>query len=344
METITEKLKASDPVKTWIDDFIKSTDSRFEGKTKDERIMMALGAYYDAQKNESVELEEDLSKERSIVYNSLTDEEHKKYSSILKDKNISKSAKSTKLRQFFLGLNKSGKVLDAIKVVVDNMKDSSIDEAVITNFNDFYTQHKKMYPSHSEEQAKSAWGKYKEHFAKKESSVDEALEKATGGLGDACWKGYTAVGTKEKDGKKVPNCVPVKEEDLDELSDDPHALSLMTNYEKMRDKEDEVRERKRKVKYSSDRSTLPALEKELKKAEGSTKYAYNKYIAYRHKNAIYDSVETPSLKEARNLKIAQIALASDGEMVQYFSNCYDLTGMSVTSIKEEYSKFIQENQ
>ena len=31
------------------------------------------------------------------------------------------------------------------------------------------------------------------------------------GLKDACWKGYEAIGTKKKNGKKVPNCVPVKE-------------------------------------------------------------------------------------------------------------------------------------
>jgi hypothetical protein len=30
------------------------------------------------------------------------------------------------------------------------------------------------------------------------------------GLEDACWKGYEAVGTKQKDGKTVPNCVPMK--------------------------------------------------------------------------------------------------------------------------------------
>lgn len=29
-----------------------------------------------------------------------------------------------------------------------------------------------------------------------------------GGLKKACWKGYTAVGMKEKNGRKVPNCVP----------------------------------------------------------------------------------------------------------------------------------------
>ena len=31
-------------------------------------------------------------------------------------------------------------------------------------------------------------------------------------LKTTCWKGYKAVGMKEKDGKQVPNCVPVKEE------------------------------------------------------------------------------------------------------------------------------------
>lgn len=31
---------------------------------------------------------------------------------------------------------------------------------------------------------------------------------STGKLKDACWKGYTAVGTKKKNGKTVPNCVP----------------------------------------------------------------------------------------------------------------------------------------
>lgn len=30
------------------------------------------------------------------------------------------------------------------------------------------------------------------------------------GLEDACWEGYEAFGMKEKDGRRVPNCVPVK--------------------------------------------------------------------------------------------------------------------------------------
>jgi hypothetical protein len=40
----------------------------------------------------------------------------------------------------------------------------------------------------------------------------EEIKKPTGELKKACWKGYTAIGTKEKNGRTVPNCVPVKED------------------------------------------------------------------------------------------------------------------------------------
>lgn len=34
---------------------------------------------------------------------------------------------------------------------------------------------------------------------------------AEGGLEDACWEGWEAIGTKDLDGRTVPNCVPIKE-------------------------------------------------------------------------------------------------------------------------------------
>jgi hypothetical protein len=42
----------------------------------------------------------------------------------------------------------------------------------------------------------------------------EEIKKPTGELKKACWKGYTAVGTKEKNGRTVPNCVPEEVESL----------------------------------------------------------------------------------------------------------------------------------
>jgi hypothetical protein len=60
---LTEVLKASDPVGKWIDDFVNSDNSKFDGKSKEERRKMALGAYYAAQKNEEVELDESKSED-----------------------------------------------------------------------------------------------------------------------------------------------------------------------------------------------------------------------------------------------------------------------------------------
>ena len=40
------------------------------------------------------------------------------------------------------------------------------------------------------------------------------VKKPTGDLKKACWTGYTAVGTKEKNGRTVPNCVPEEIEHL----------------------------------------------------------------------------------------------------------------------------------
>jgi len=39
----------------------------------------------------------------------------------------------------------------------------------------------------------------------------EEVKEPTGDLKDACWTGYVAVGTKMKNGKRVPNCVPKSE-------------------------------------------------------------------------------------------------------------------------------------
>lgn len=48
-----------------------------------------------------------------------------------------------------------------------------------------------------------------------EEEIEEDVKEPRGKLKDACWKGYTAVGMKNKNGKKVPNCVPVDEAAVD---------------------------------------------------------------------------------------------------------------------------------
>lgn len=54
-EQLEEVLKKSDPAGTWVKDFVHSKDPKFAGKSKKERMKMALGAYYGKQRNEEVE-------------------------------------------------------------------------------------------------------------------------------------------------------------------------------------------------------------------------------------------------------------------------------------------------
>jgi len=43
-----------------------------------------------------------------------------------------------------------------------------------------------------------------------EAAADKAMKKNKKGKRGPCWDGYEMVGTKDKSGKKVPNCVPKK--------------------------------------------------------------------------------------------------------------------------------------
>jgi hypothetical protein len=68
------------------------------------------------------------------------------------------------------------------------------------------------------------------------------VKKPTGKLKDACWTGYTAVGTKQKNGRTVPNCVPeeVVFEDKDPEYSDPYMAvnqlrTIMHNAQEMID-------------------------------------------------------------------------------------------------------------
>lgn len=60
-EYIEEKLTEKDPSSKWIEDFVKSDNPKFAGKSKKERIKMALGAYYGKQNEELDALAEEIA-------------------------------------------------------------------------------------------------------------------------------------------------------------------------------------------------------------------------------------------------------------------------------------------
>ena len=64
IKQVDEVLKVSDSVGKWIDDFTHSKDPKFDGKSKEERRKMALGAYYGAQKESYENSTEELAEGR----------------------------------------------------------------------------------------------------------------------------------------------------------------------------------------------------------------------------------------------------------------------------------------
>ena len=99
-----------------------------------------------------------------------------------------------------------------------------------------------------EERIKMAKGAY---YAKQKESYAE-------GLKDACWKGYEAIGTKKKNGKEVPNCVPVKEGKMKDVSMD------------LDDMDDKEFENKYKKSKQDTKSSLGGKSSPVKKATQST--------------------------------------------------------------------------
>ena len=58
--------------------------------------------------------------------------------------------------------------------------------------------------------ARKAPAKKKPPYGPKKSTSSTAKKSASSQkqLKNACWKGYEAIGTKQKNGRTVPNCVP----------------------------------------------------------------------------------------------------------------------------------------
>lgn len=88
-----------------------------------------------------------------------------------------------------------------------------------------------------------------------DNSLTEAVKEPTGDLKKACWKGYTAVGTKKKNGKTVPNCVPktAVDEDFEKFMEDSGnrewgTKSLTNIYKTMTPGQAEVSQPKKKWK------------------------------------------------------------------------------------------------
>lgn len=78
-EDVQEALDPKQPASVWIDDFIKSDDVRFKGKSKEERIQMALGAWYAARKSAGLPVNKSVNEAKKSAEGGYTAVEVSKY-------------------------------------------------------------------------------------------------------------------------------------------------------------------------------------------------------------------------------------------------------------------------
>jgi len=219
IEQVEEKLdmakaKMGDVIK----DFQKSDAPQFAGKSKEKRREMAIAAKLGAERD----MKEDTNKDGKTmlrfkdIAEQLKGKQHKidvdKDGKIEAEDLAKLRAKKMKEELELDELNKSTLASYAKKASKDarikSMVSKDLEHRSETSRKD---SNKTSFSNAATDWKKKAW--------KREAGVNKAVDrltkeevaKATGDLKDACWKGYTAVGMKMKNGKKVPNCVPVKE-------------------------------------------------------------------------------------------------------------------------------------
>jgi hypothetical protein len=127
---------------------------------------------------------------------------------------------------------------------------------------------------------------------------------------DPCWKGYEMVGMKKKGGRKVPNCVPVKEEEqIDELDQ-----KTMLSY---------------KSAAKDDRRVSKAIIKKGSDSEGRWKHAVKKrktglkLVKKRLGEEQIDEKAPPGAKFERMVKHIKAGYAKDGLTAKEKGIAYD---------------------
>jgi hypothetical protein len=205
---LSEKLSKSDPIDKWISDFVHSDDPKFDGKSKEERMKMAQGAYYGMQ--EEVDLDED----KAHIEQHLAD----------KDINALVSGKTVKVHSSDVAatkkhLTKAGyghKVVGGLNEDIEELEESSnekLSNYVLRSFaagNELHNQiktetdpEKKAKLQAKLSQRNTGVIKAAKKMKNEETELDETANIKVGS--------HVTLHPQMRGGKEVPNCVPVKE-------------------------------------------------------------------------------------------------------------------------------------
>jgi hypothetical protein len=209
----------------------------------------------------------------------------------------------------------------------------------------------------------------------KDVSLVEAVKKATGPLKKACWKGYTAVGLKMKNGRKVPNCVPEsvldprdvhkdyteKSKTLQDLSrnkdvDQKHVqqrrLDLDKEYSKHKLKEDTDTQVSYKGYTTSNFHHAPDLAKAFKLAAVDAKDPVAMLNAVKTTDAYLDihnlKGDNPTIDQVKNWKHAHIKAKDALQKIGVFHKNqvqYEEAGYKINTLAEtiDFGKYSTQN-
>jgi hypothetical protein len=215
-QIVNEVLTKSTPAGEWIKDFVDSDNPKFAGKSAAKRKEMALAAYYAKQnesaaasQNSTAEVDMREAKEHHLVHVS----DGSKYDEVPHEKDIEhvKTGAMHTGGQFDSYSDKgaffkfkSKEDAEQFRQHVNKAPHKSVDAEHVNEAveykgigTDVVDKKKKLNPQPNFTTDK-----------KQVKDFKEEVKKSTGDLKKACWKGYTAVGLKMKNGRKVPNCVP----------------------------------------------------------------------------------------------------------------------------------------
>jgi hypothetical protein len=162
----------------------------------------------------------------------------------------------------------------------------------------------------------------KEPLEQGTDELDAAYRKATPGQTvkeaekiceeDPCWKGYRQFGTKEKDGKKVPNCIPEKTA-ADKLADIADLRKLLANPD-------------------TERAT---------KNYGSVS-AYKNMLRGKINNLMKKENVSVDLSENRRIAIVSLCTGSRNiPLIESFLSVHDITGREndILGIRTDFQRF-----
>lgn len=137
-----------------------------------------------------------------------------------------------------------------------------------------------------EERIKMAQGAY---YGAQKESVEEA-----------CWKGYTAVGLKMKNGRKVPNCVPVKEDGSEITIGEGKMAELHASLSRHLDKHVAEYKRAGGAESLGHKSTVAAqkISKEHGIASHHAQKFVNDYIENKLKESMKEDIRAEHIREA----------------------------------------------